>query len=141
MNNSLRRILRVAVRAVGTLLVLWFFVGLWSMSGSHAYHQQALAYIEGAQNALIAHGLCQDRNDCVKRQMLFGSGGAVKVGPLEFGGVEISVYGVASTEVVGDLVKAAGEVYKKQKGPRLTMHVYESRHQQSKIRFASVEIE
>ena len=107
----------------------------------HGFLQQALVYLEGAQKVLIAHGLCQNQNDCVKRQILFGDGGAVKVGPFESGGVQIYVYEVSSPEVVGDLVKAFGEIYKKQKGPRLTMHVYETKHRESKNQFASVQIE
>ena len=114
---------------------------MWSMSGSHTYHQQALVYLDGAQKVLIAHSLCQNRNDCVKRQILFGDGGAVKVGPFESGGVQIYVYEVSNPEVVGDLVKAFGEIYKKQKGPRLKMQVYETKHHESKTQFASVQIE
>ena len=139
--NLIRPILRLTLRAASVLLILWFFVGLWSMSGSHAYHQQARVYLEAAQKVLIAHGHCENRNDCVTRRILFGDGGAVKVGPFEFGGVQLDVYEVSSAEVVGDLVKAFGEIYKKHKGPRLTMRVYESRHQQPTIQFASVRIE
>ena len=122
------------------LLVLFFF-GLWSMGGSHTYHQQTQAYLDGAQQVLIAHGLCQNKSDCTKRQILFGEGGAVKVGPFEFGGVQVYVYEVSSPEVIGDLVKAFGEIYKKQKGPRLLLNVYKTKHQESKTLFAKVEIE
>jgi hypothetical protein len=111
------------------------------MGGSHTYHSQALLYLDSAQKVLIAHGRCKDRNHCVKSQILFGDGGAVKIGPLEFGGVQIYVYEISSPEVVGDLVKALGETYKEQKGPKLTLRVYATKHHESKTQFASVRIE
>ena len=141
MIDALRKVWRAVLTAIAILVPLWFFVGLWSMGGSHTYQSQALIYLDGAQNVLIAHGLCQNKNDCVKRQILFGDGGAVRVGPFEFGGVQIYVYEVSSPEVVGDLVKAFGEIYKKQKGPKLTVVVYESKHHEPKIQCASVKIE
>ncbi len=136
-----RKAWRVTLKAIAILLPLWFFFGLWSMGGSHTYHSQALVYLDSAQKVLIAHGLFQSKNDCVKRQILFGDGGAVKLGPFESGGVQIYVYEVSSPEVVADLVKALGETYKKQKGPSLTMLVYETKHHESKTQFASVRIE
>lgn len=141
MKESLRRAFRYALNAVVILAALLFFVSLWGMSGSHTYHRQALVYLEGVQDVLISHGLCQDRNDCVKKQILFGDGGAFRVGPYESGGVQISVYEVSRPEVVGDLVKACVEIYKTQKGPPLSVQVYESRHHESKTRFASFRIE
>lgn len=141
MIDVLRKVWRVALTAIAILLPLWFFFGLWSMGGSHTYHSQALVYLDSAQKVLIARGLCQDKNDCVKRQILFGDGGAVRLGPFESGGVQIYVYEVSSAEVVGDLVKALGETYKKQKGPKVTMLVYETKHHESKTHFASVTIE
>lgn len=111
------------------------------MSGSHTYHAQALVYLDSAQGVLIAHGLCQNKNDCVLKQILFGSGGAVKIGPFESGGVQISVYEVSSPDVVGDLVKALGEIYKKQRGPSVRLNVYSSRHLEREIPFASASIE
>lgn len=127
--------------AIAIFLPLWFLIGLWSMAGSHAYHSQALVYLDSAQKVLIAHGLCQDKNDCVKRQILFCDGGALRLGPFESGGVKLYVYEISSAEVVGDLVKAMGEAYKKQKGPKVTMLVYETKHLESKTHFASVKIE
>jgi hypothetical protein len=142
MNNALKKILRYALSTVGVLLLLWYIFGILSMSGSHANYQQARAYLDGAQNVLIAHGLCKDEQDCGKKEILFGQGGGViKLGPFEYGGINISIYGVSSPEVVGDLVKAFGEIYKKQKGPRLTVHMYETKHQDSETQFAFVRIE
>jgi hypothetical protein len=141
MNNALKKILNLTLSAVGVLLLLWFFFGIWSMGGSHAYYQQARAYLDGAQNVLIAHRLCKDEQDCNKREILFGQGGGIKIGPFEYGGISIYVYEVSSPEVVGDLVKAFGEIYKKQKGPRLKVHIYESKFHDSDTQFALVRIE
>lgn len=141
MIKQLQRAASVALKVGGLVLIVLFFFGLWSMGGSHTYYRQAQVYLDGAQQVLIAHGLCQNKNDCIKRQILFGDGGAVRVGPFELGGVQLYVYEVSSPEVVGDLVKTFGEIYKKQKGPRLLVHVYETRHQESKTQFAKIEIE
>jgi len=141
MIDTLLKVWRVALKTIAILLPLWFLFSLWSMGGSHTYHSQAQVYLDSAQKVLIAHGLCQNQNDCVKRQILFGDGGANRLGPFEFGGVQINVYEVSSPDVVGDLVKVLGETYKKQKGPKLTMLVYETKHGQSRTQFASVKIE
>jgi hypothetical protein len=111
------------------------------MPGSHAYDRQALVYVDGARNVLIAHGLCQNKNDCTTKRILFQRGGAYRIGPFEFGGVAIYVYEVSSPDVVGDLIKTVGEIYKTQRGPRVTLEVYESRHLERKIPFASASIE
>jgi hypothetical protein len=141
MIDVLLKVTRLVLKAIAVILPLWFIFGLWSMGGSHTYHQQAMVYLDGAQNVLIAHGLCQNRSDCVKRHILFGSGGAFKIGPFEFGGVNIDLYEVSSPEVVGDLVKAFGEIFKTQKGPKLTVHVYKTRHLESETIFATILIE
>ena len=131
----------VALKAAGLVLLILFFVGLWGMGGSHTYHQQSLVYLDSAKQVLIAHGVCQNPDDCTRRNVLFGEGGAVKVGPFEYGGVQIQDYEVSNPNVVGDLVKAFGEVYKQQRGPRLRLDVYETKHLESKTRFAKVLIE
>jgi hypothetical protein len=139
--RSSKSLFGAVVKVAGLVLIALFFVGLWSMSGSHAYHQQSLVYLDTAKQVLIAHGVCQNPNDCVKKRVLFGDGGAVKFGPFEFGGVNIQVYGVSNPNVVGDLVKGFGEIYKQQRGPRLRLDVYETKHQESKRRLAKVLIE
>lgn len=136
-----RKVWRVALAAIAILVPLGFFFGLWRMGGGHTYHSQALAYIDSAQKVLIAHGLCQDKNDCGQKQMLFGTGGAVRLGPYEWGGVQLAVYEVASAEVVGDLVKALAETYKSLKGPAVTLHVYQTRHLEPQTQFAAVKLE
>jgi len=141
MKDMLRKISRYALKAVGVLLLLWIFLGIASMGYSHTYYQQAQAYYEGAQNVLIAHGLCQDKNDCSKKEFLFWTAGGIKIGPFDYGGPSIYVYEVSSPEVVGDLVKAFGEIYKKQKGPRLKVQVYETKHLDSETKFATILIE
>jgi hypothetical protein len=133
--------LSATIKVAGLALIVLFFFGLWSMGGSHAYHPQALIYLDTAQQVLIAHGACQNPNDCVTKGVLFGDGGAVKIGPFEYGGVNIQVYGVSNPNVVGDLVKSFGEIYKQQRGPRLRLDVYETRHHESRTRFAKVLIE
>ncbi|KAB2310649.1 hypothetical protein F8A87_08155 [Betaproteobacteria bacterium SCN2] len=141
MIDALRKVSRYALKAIGVLLLLWFFLGIASMGYSHTYYQQAQAYFEGAQNVLIAHGLCQNKNDCNKKEFLFWTAGGIKIGQFDYGGPTIYVYEVSSPDVVGDLVKAFGEIYKKQKGPKLTVLVYETKHRESKTQFASVKIE
>lgn len=141
MIGVLRKACRVALTAIVILVPLWFLFGLWSTSGSHTYHSQAQAYLDSAQKVLIAHHICRDKNDCVKRQVLFGDGGAVRLGPYESGGVQLYIYEVSSAEVVGDLVKALGETYKSLKGPAVTMLVYETKHYESKTHFATMKIE
>lgn len=132
---------RVALTTIALLAPLCFFFGLWSMGGSHTYHSQALAYMDSAQKVLMAHGLCRDKNDCVQRHLLFGTGGAIRLGPYEWGGVQLSVYEVSSAEVVGDLVKALGDTYKGLKGPAVTLRVYQTRHLEPQTQFAVVTIE
>ena len=133
--------LSASIKGAGLVLIALLFLGLWSMSGSHTYHQQALVYLDGAKQVLIAHGACQNPDDCVTKRVLFGDGGAVKIGPFEYGGVNIEVYGISNPNVVGDLVKRFGEIHKQQRGPRLCLEVYETRHQESKTRLAKVVIE
>ena len=139
--RSIKYLFRVTFTVAGLVLIALFFVGLWSMGGSHTYHRQALVYLESAKQVLIAHGVCQNANDCVTKRVLFGDGSAVKIGPFEYGGVNIQVYGVSNPNIVGDLVKSFGEIYKQQRGPRLRLDVYETRHQESKTHLAKVVIE
>ena len=136
----LRKVWRVVLTAIVIAVPLWFLFGLWSMSASHTYHSQAQVYLESAQKVLIAHDICRDKSDCVKRQILFGDGGAARLGPYESGGVQLYIYEISSAEVVGDLVKALGETYKTLKGPAVTMLVFESKHHEAKTQFASVKI-
>jgi hypothetical protein len=137
----LSKYLSATIKVAGLLLIALFFFGLSTMGGSHTYHQQSLIYRDTAWQVLIAHGICQNPNDCVTKRVLFSDGGAFKIGPFEYGGVNIQVYGVSNPKVVGDLVKNFGEIYKQQRGPRLRLDVYETRHHESKTRFAKVLIE
>lgn len=130
-----------SIKVAGLAVIVLFFFGLWTMPGSHTYHRQALVYLEAARQVLIAHGVCQNANHCVTKRVLFGDGGAFKIGPLEYGGVNIHVYGVSNPKVVGDLAKALAEIYKEHRGPRLQLDVYETYHQEWKMRFARVVIE
>lgn len=141
MINALRKIFWFAISTTAIMLPMLFLFSFWSMSGSHTYYQQAQVYLDGAKEVLITHGLCESKNDCNRRHILFGDGGATKLGPFKFGGVQIQVYEVSDPEVIGDIVKAFGEIYKKQKGPRLKMNVYKTKHLESKIEFANVLIE
>jgi hypothetical protein len=139
--QSVSKAAAAIIKVAGLGVIVLFFFGLWTMPGSHTYHRQALVYLDIARQVLIAHGVCENKNHCVTKRVLFGDGGAFKIGPLEYGGVNIHVYGVSNPQVVGDLVKAFGEIYKEHRGPRLRLDVYETYHQEWKTRFAKVVIE
>ncbi len=111
------------------------------MGNSHAYQEQADAYIEKAQSVLMAHGVCQDQNDCRKRHLLFWDGGEFNIGPFEFGGVDIFVYKISDPQIIGDIVAAFGEVYKTRHGPSLTVKIYANKHLYRKNRVARIRID
>jgi hypothetical protein len=130
--------LNKAISYVFICLVFAFLFGLWSMNGSHAYHDEATLYAESVQKILIQHKVCSDVEDCIKKHLLFQEGGAIKIFGYEFGGVNIMLYTISNAEIVGDVIKELGEQYKKLRGPKVHLYVYESAHRESEIIYANV---
>jgi len=135
------RILRILFGTIIIAPILYFFIGLYSMGGSHTYHEEAREYLDSAQKVLIKYGICHDDADCTKKHILFASGGANKIGNYEFGGINIELYEISDPNVVGDIIKEFGEKYKYLRMTKVHLNIYESAHRKPKKLYTSVLIE
>lgn len=72
-------------------------------ASNRAYEAQRLKLVENLQQTLIREGACADKNDCVKKQLVFASP--------EADGIEISLYGLEQARTLSELVKACSDAY------------------------------
>lgn len=87
-----------------------FFLGvmLFTTSSGWAgspgiYQKQALNLVETIQNALITHGYCHDRNDCVKKKLSFFDRTSTGIG--------IEIYEISDTQIIQEVIASCVATY------------------------------
>ena len=86
-------------------LIICFAVLLGGCS-SHAYYDEAMLYMAETTRVLIEEGVCQNKADCSKKEMVFWTAGGWEIGSIKGGGVTITVYNVSSTVVAGKIIQS-----------------------------------
>ena len=69
-----------------------------------AYQEEALRYMEQTQNVLIEEGLCNNYQDCSRKEMAFWTAGGWKIGEFSGGGVSITVHNVPSAAIANKII-------------------------------------
>lgn len=104
-------------------------IALLAGCNSHAYHTQAMAYVQEAQQVLRETQMCQKRpQPCASNELVKFEAGAF----LGMGGVSIHVYDVDDPSVAALLVNRLTEKHKTMPDVPLRLRVYGSKHGEDK---------
>ena len=86
------------------------------------YQAQGLRLIKNSDLILIKHGLCNDENDCVKKQLIFFKNMS--------SGVKLSVYGIPDLDVISEIIGICLDEYgKNAKRMSIDVKVYREKHE------------
>lgn len=69
-----------------------------SMAGDGWFQSERMELISSLNDLLVSNQLCSDKNDCVKKQIVFVAG--------EPWGLDVTIYGINNTAVLSQLVSA-----------------------------------
>ena len=125
--------------------VLSVLVGVEALVGSgcspYAYYEEAIQYTELARSVLVARGMCQDKQDCTGKGLVFFEAGQISFGPISWGGVFVNLYGIEDAALVDEVAAKFQELHGRLKGPKVRLNVYSSKHSESKIKFREIVVE
>jgi len=109
-------------------LILLFFILLSTslplkeaFAGDPFYYDQRTRLVNTCTEILMSHGLCADKNDCIKKQFVFVGGSS--------GGIYLEVYGVTEMPVISKVISASVSEYaKNNKKISVTVYFYNEKH-------------
>lgn len=97
---------------------------------SHAYYNEAMAYVAVAEQTLDESGICKGQKSCSVKSLVKFEAGGWQLGPFSGGGVFINVYEISDPAVAKQLISRFNDQYKALPDVPITLHVYSSAHGQ-----------
>jgi hypothetical protein len=114
-------------------LLLPCFVILGLLGCGESYPKEALIYLNSAQEVLIENSVCNNVQDCRKRELLFWEGGNPYIPSLNMAFVNLYE---TNNPLLADAVEARLRQVKKDiNGPPVKLSIFSSPHLRSKIIF------
>jgi len=95
------------------------------------YRREASLYVDAAQGALIAKGVCVSPTDCRARELLFWNDGEYFLDVLPKDVTFVNLYMTQDPAVVEAVVVELRKVQERISKPGVVLNVYKSRHLES----------
>ena len=116
---------RVAIVAVSSLVLL-------AGCDSHAYYEEAMAYVSEAEKILVETRWCQKPVPCSAKDMVKFEASGWQLGPLNYGGVYINVYEVDDLSVADKVIARLREKQKSMPTVPVHVRIHASKHSEPK---------
>ena len=92
------------------LIFLNLIVSIWALGGTSVaiagggwFQMEEINLSNNIVNILVANKMCSDKNDCVKKQLVFASG--------EPWGLDVSIYGINDNRILSQIVAPCSESF------------------------------
>lgn len=105
------------------------------------YRTEAGLYVDAAQTALIAKGICANREDCNSKSLLFWNDGEYFWDVLPKSVTFINLYSTTDPAVVEAVAVELGRVQKRITRPGVVLNVYKSKHLEPSVKFQRIVIQ
>ncbi|MGB5159076.1 hypothetical protein [Desulfobacterium sp. N47] len=116
-------------------------VGVALLSGcGEPYQTEGGLYIDAAQTALIAKGICSNPTDCQSKELLFWNDGEYFLDILPKDVTFVNLYNIRDPVVVEAVVLELKKVQESISKPGVVLNVYKSKHLEPVVKLQRVVI-